>query len=108
MIRNYWKRAAHLAGSLAERLSSGEYLVRPDPQPVFFIKIRDWHNNIEITDIDLTTDYYIELSEGTRVEFDESQVNDNLKDQDQIRIVVLAENRFTSFKINVDEESESK
>lgn len=98
------KRAAHIAGSLAENLSDGEYLLSMLPNMVLFIRVDDWHPDIEIEKIDFDTNYTIKLSNDRIIDFHSEQINNALnRNQDSYRITLLSDEGFSAFKILVDD-----
>jgi len=95
------ERAAHLAGTLAETLKNGDYIVRPHPRPVFFIRTDEWKPDINISSFDFADNYSLMLSTGTQIELDPELVKKNIQNSDLCRVVLLSQKGFSSFKLNL-------
>ena len=93
--------AVHLAGSIAENLHDGEYILSMIPNMVIFIRSDDWFDGITIEEIDFETAFTVTLSTGRSIQFHPAQIQKSLKKVDQYRIVLLSGQGHSVFKISV-------
>jgi len=97
------RNAAHLAGSIAENLGDGEYVISMIPTMVIFVRSDDWHKDLYIEKIDFSNKYIIQLSTGRIIDFYADQIRRGIDEHGSYRIVILSEKGFSTFKVSIDE-----
>ena len=96
------KRAAHLAGTLAQNLQPGEYLIRDRTIPVIFVRVGEWTPLLLPQSFDLKHSGKLFLNDQTEIQISQVGIDSILKHKHQFRVVLVADNGFSSFMIDLN------
>lgn len=92
-------RLSFVAGTLAERLNNGEYLLRPLPRATIFIRYDDWSDQLEINSLQQGDPILLQFNNGDFIEIDNSHFQAQFGDNSCCRVVVISEQGICSFLI---------
>lgn len=96
------QRIAYVAQNLAAKMGTGEYVQINDPLPTFFFKVGAWNETIELDELDLHDDPKIVLDNGIKIKLNEEHVNGGLNGKEKCRLVILAENGFSTYTVSLN------